>query len=367
MRKKNSGLTLIFVFIIAAMLSGCNKIDLTDVSIEKSEETTIIEEAQTTEDTDSFSFQKLKNYEFYLSSGVGAWGTQLLIHEDGTFAGIYQDAEQGESAEGYENGTIYLCEFSGAFTQPEQVNEYTYSVKIKDMQLKHSPDTEEVIDQIRYVYAEPCGLDEATDLYFYLPGAPVKELPTEFTEWIQTCAGMDETTEELPFYGLFNVSAGFGFSGYDISKTNTNEVNAADLTGTDDGIESTEDTADTSAAANPAMDEKFAAALNEVADYENHLTNDALSQQDMNEYARKIYGVWDNELNKVWKQLESQLEASQMEELRIKEREWIAYKEKEIKKAGAEFEGGSMQPCIEAMKGAEMTKARVYELAEMLK
>ena len=41
-------------------------------------------------------------------------------------------------------------------------------------------------------------------------------------------------------------------------------------------------------------------------------------------------------------------------------------KEKEVAEAGAEYEGGSIQPMVMNLKAAEMTKARVYELLELL-
>lgn len=53
-----------------------------------------------------------------------------------------------------------------------------------------------------------------------------------------------------------------------------------------------------------------------------------------------------------------------MEALRVEEREWIVFKEAEVKAAGQEYEGGSMQELTELMRAAELTKDRVYELAE---
>lgn len=46
---------------------------------------------------------------------------------------------------------------------------------------------------------------------------------------------------------------------------------------------------------------------------------------------------------------------------------WIADKEAAVQEAGAEFEGGSMQPLIMNQKAAALTSDRVYELADKLK
>ena len=55
-----------------------------------------------------------------------------------------------------------------------------------------------------------------------------------------------------------------------------------------------------------------------------------------------------------------------MEALTVEERRWIEQKEAAVAEAGAEFEGGSMQPMIMNDKAAELTKARLYELLKLL-
>lgn len=47
--------------------------------------------------------------------------------------------------------------------------------------------------------------------------------------------------------------------------------------------------------------------------------------------------------------------------------EWIQYQEQEGKAAGKEMEGGSMQPLLENDKAAELTRLRVFKLADRLK
>ena len=53
-----------------------------------------------------------------------------------------------------------------------------------------------------------------------------------------------------------------------------------------------------------------------------------------------------------------------MAALREEERQWIAGKEAAVKEAGQQYEGGNMQSMAESLKAAELTKARVHELAE---
>lgn len=96
------------------------------------------------------------------------------------------------------------------------------------------------------------------------------------------------------------------------------------------------------------------------------LRNEDLNQLQMNYIAHDIYLLWDDEINKVWGYLKDSLDKEAMDELTSLQREWIAKKEKEVLDAGSEYEGGSIRPMIEHLKGAEITRERVYELIELL-
>ena len=93
----------------------------------------------------------------------------------------------------------------------------------------------------------------------------------------------------------------------------------------------------------------------------------AQTQTELNELAGQKFQVWDNELNSVWKRLESTLSKDAMERLRAEERTWISQKEKAMQQEAAAFGGGSMASMAYAEKGTELTRARVYVLAEYLR
>lgn len=61
------------------------------------------------------------------------------------------------------------------------------------------------------------------------------------------------------------------------------------------------------------------------------------------------------------------LDADAMEALTKEERAWVQEKEKQVKDAGSEWEGGSGQPLAENTEAANLTRERVYVLAEYLK
>ena len=67
------------------------------------------------------------------SSGVGGWGTSLTLERDGTFSGQFHDSDMGVIGEDYPNGTVYLCHFSGRFSDIEKLDEYRYSMKLSEL------------------------------------------------------------------------------------------------------------------------------------------------------------------------------------------------------------------------------------------
>lgn len=155
--------------------------------------------------------------DFLLCSGAGGWSTTLTIEADGSFSGVFHDSDMGAAdPERFPNGTQYLCEFTGTFTQPEKAGESVWSMGIETLELAHPADgTEEVVDGVRYVYSGPYGLEEAEELRIYLPGTPVEELP----EWaVQAARGpydWQETPEgTLGLYEIYNVNEELGFVEY---------------------------------------------------------------------------------------------------------------------------------------------------------
>ena len=121
------------------------------------------------------------------------------------------------------------------------------------------------------------------------------------------------------------------------------------------------------AASQQNLSERIAKEISDAGEREKEVEKqqaEASTQPEMNKTAEEMYRLWDDTLNIVWKLLEANLSESDMEVLRKEENEWIVSKEAEVQAAGQENEGGSLQPLLEAATAAELTKARVYELAK---
>ena len=200
MNKKIITRYLIAIFMASCLLAGCRMGEKTSVTETDPQTESIVNETGS-----QFSFADISSLEFWYGSGSGAWRTILYIHKDGTFEGEYTDSNMGNREE-------YVCNFTGKFTEPVKINDYTYSVKLEQMEYKEEPGTEETIDGIRYIYEIAYGLDDAYELLFYLPGAPVEKLPQGYQNWMR---GYGDTIDtQLPFYGLYNIDGETGFSSH---------------------------------------------------------------------------------------------------------------------------------------------------------
>lgn len=282
-----------------------------------------------------FSFADVAEIEFCFSSGAGAWSTMLYIHEDGSFEGEYLDSDMGDlDAESYPNGTRYYNAFTGRFTEPEQVNDYTWRMQVAELSHAHAFG-EELLDGFRYIYSPAYGISGAEEVYIYLPGAPLAELPEAYRGWVGYYDLTQTEETELPFYGLYNEAEGNGFSG--------------------------------SARRSPA--ELFRTELawveSAAAELESRL-QEAQTQVEMNEFSSDIYSLWDDLLNTQWSCLKRALDEETMSRLTAEQVAWIQEKEAAAAAAGAAYEGGSMQGMAISLEAAELTKQRVYVLAKYL-
>ena len=195
--------------VTVCLLAGCGDSEENHLADAKKTYTPVVETGYEVNNV-NFSFADISELRFDFSSGVGAWCTSINVYEDGSFKGQFNDADAGDSGENYPNGTRYYCIFTGNFTEPQKVNDYTYSVKVKCIELREEPGIVEYGDGAKYVSSGPYGMEDAGEFLFFLPGAPVSELPEEYIDWVMNAYGTIDTY--LPFYGLYNVNTEEGFA-----------------------------------------------------------------------------------------------------------------------------------------------------------
>ena len=149
--------------------------------------------------------------EYWYESGAGAWGTVIELSSDGTFVGSYHDSDMGDEGDEYPYGTIYHCDFSGEFTEPEPTDKpYIFTMKLKVLKIENEDklNTEEIIDKTRYVYTTPYGFENADEFLIYLPGAPISEM-TEACKYWSNLSGLDKVPTNT--YVIYSVGGNIAF------------------------------------------------------------------------------------------------------------------------------------------------------------
>nr|AHF25615.1 serine/threonine protein kinase [uncultured bacterium Contigcl_23] len=161
------------------------------------------------ENAEAGLFMQIRGLLFEFCSGVGAWGTELVMGENGAFTGSFHDSEMGETGEGYPNGTVYVCTFHGRFSDPAAIDEYSWLVQM-DAEPDGGQVPEAIEDGIRYVTTEPYGVEKAKTVIIFLPGTPVDRLPEGFMIWSHL-QEMDPEATEIPYYAIWNEDDEAGF------------------------------------------------------------------------------------------------------------------------------------------------------------
>nr|WP_321153371.1 M56 family metallopeptidase [uncultured Acetatifactor sp.] len=149
--------------------------------------------------------------EFIMASGASSSYTRLSLHPDGSFEGFHSDNEN-MAAEEYPQGTRYYCEFAGRFDEITKIDEYSFSMRLAELNYGTERDKVWIQDEVRYIGSEAFGVERGEDFRFYLPGAPLGDLDEAFTEWSPDYyLWRDGAIDRLSSYGLYNVEGGYGF------------------------------------------------------------------------------------------------------------------------------------------------------------
>lgn len=149
-----------------------------------------------------------RNYCF----GMAEWSTELNVAADGSFSGMFHELHHPDGRGGYPGEAMYICTFNGQFSTPEQVNGYTYSMKLERLEIE--PAEVETVEETLVVPINQTSGMSGEEWLIYLPGAPLEELPEKFMWWVEDSMSIEDEDETLPRYGLYNVEEQAGFFEY---------------------------------------------------------------------------------------------------------------------------------------------------------
>ena len=150
--------------------------------------------------------------ELLFASGAGGWGTLLTLQPDGSFNGNYSDSEMGTNASDYPNGTCYISEFEGQFTDIQQISDYAWSMKLEHLSTAKKPEETWIEGGVRYIASESYGVVGGEEFILYAPGILADELPAECRSWWpDEFLWRNGEQELLEGWALCNVNTGQGF------------------------------------------------------------------------------------------------------------------------------------------------------------
>ena len=170
---------------------------------------------------------------FHFLSGAGGWQTELYWNGDGTFSGIYEDADVSE---------IYRCLSMGSMDAPRKIGDLEFSTRVTALDYEKS-NTVAYENGQKIVSAEPYGLDDVDEIRIYLPGCSVSKLPQAAVDWLR--GGAEEFWDgqgpkTLPFFVLYNVRGQQAFFSADwsaFSETSSSRPEQTDLNFVVEGLE----------------------------------------------------------------------------------------------------------------------------------
>jgi DNA-binding SARP family transcriptional activator len=155
---------------------------------------------------------------FTSTRGQGDWQTDVIVNEDGSFTGQYQDLEMGNIGEGFPNGSLYENNFHGKFGDVQQISEYEYSMQLLNLQADGTAGEDIIIDGLKIITVDDTpGISDMGEYRLYLPGRSTSDLPDAFLESMHVFF-YEGVPSIMDGYGLYNVQSEQGFYGLHFSK-----------------------------------------------------------------------------------------------------------------------------------------------------
>lgn len=116
----------------------------------------------------------------------------------------------------YPHGTVYICRFSGRFSEPTQISDYAFSMYLEELTMEQPVGKEWIEDAMRFTACDPIGMIDGEEFILYAPGTPVDELSGEFrdTWWPGAWLWRSGELSQLNCWGLCNVNTEEGFFEY---------------------------------------------------------------------------------------------------------------------------------------------------------
>ena len=137
---------------------------------------------------------------------------KITINADGSVKGTYRNPERGVTGPDYPKGLIICNDFTGKFTNINQIDDSVYTMTLSSYTLTHQVGDDWYSDGYAYYADEIYGLKNNVKFILYTPGTPIPDMPEEV---LMSFPGDDfEGAKFFNYYCLYNVDYGCAFFEY---------------------------------------------------------------------------------------------------------------------------------------------------------
>ncbi|WP_051195218.1 lysozyme inhibitor LprI family protein [Pseudobutyrivibrio ruminis] len=340
-------ISIILIIVALVLVAGCgvyylvknsdSKDEITENTTKNTDVGTVSKDSNNAEDNklekvadddSTLTFEDLAQYGYSFYSGAGGWEDDFDIEKDGSFHGSYHDSDMGDTGDGYPDGTFYYCEYEGHFEDIQKVDEFTYKMHMKDINIINN-DGEYIADGVKYIPVTPYALNNADEIEIYMPGKPVSEIDEEVQRWI--FIETQDQQDTLDNLALVNVNENQGITSY------------TRMTPKEDA-ESTYNT------------------YKESYDYYADQLSEAATTADMVEATSNQIRVSDECLNDIWRIIKYNTDEATFNKALEEQRQWLKDRDASADRATAEHLGGSQATVDYNDIYATMTMERCKEL-----
>ena len=122
---------------------------------------------------------------------------EIQTQKDGSFQATFRSWDWGDQGTGYANGTCYITEVTGVFTDIEKRNDDSYKMVASQVHHVSQKGDSWIQDNVRYVVEEGSGIADGDEYFLYLPGTMQHQYPQGLVESVNN-SGFHSMTEITP-------------------------------------------------------------------------------------------------------------------------------------------------------------------------
>ena len=134
--------------------------------------------------TEVFELPFDKELEFYVGTEDNSWSNAMTLRPDGTIYGSYYELDKTLTGENYQNGTYYWNTYWGEFDELLWVDEYTYSMILKNVGMEKEEGVERLEDDSfkSITTLSMKGITNDGEYVLFTPETPIHMLPENIEE-----------------------------------------------------------------------------------------------------------------------------------------------------------------------------------------